>query len=75
MVDELIRKILFYSKKYKINTIAIGGGVSANRLLRKKLSSTKLKIYLPELKYCGDNATMIAGYANLIINNNYLSDN
>ncbi len=75
IVDELIRKILFYSKKYKINTIAIGGGVSANKLLRKKLSLTKLKIYLPELKYCGDNATMIAAYANLIINNNYLSDN
>lgn len=74
IVDELIRKLEFYSKKYKTNNIVIGGGVSANKRLREKLSQTKFKVFLPEIKYCGDNATMIAAYANLLINNNYLSD-
>lgn len=44
--------------------IAAAGGVSANRLLRRELESlsreTGASLYLPELRYCGDNAAMIA---------------
>lgn len=44
--------------------IAAAGGVSANRLLRRELqklsNDTGRPLYLPELKYCGDNAAMIA---------------
>lgn len=44
--------------------IAAAGGVSANRLLRRELlklsKETGAALYLPELKYCGDNAAMIA---------------
>ena len=44
--------------------IAAAGGVSANRLLRRELEKlgreTGTKLYLPEPKYCGDNAAMIA---------------
>lgn len=44
--------------------IAAAGGVSANRLLRRELEKlsreTGKALYLPELKYCGDNAAMIA---------------
>lgn len=45
-------------------TIAAAGGVSANTALRraltKKCSVEDIKLYLPELKYCGDNGAMIA---------------
>ena len=55
-----------------IKKIVLAGGVSANSLLRAK--SQKLckkrgwELYLPELKYCGDNAAMVAsqGYYEFI---------
>ncbi len=44
--------------------LVIAGGVSANRLLRRELSAlcekTGRELYMPELRYCGDNAAMIA---------------
>ena len=52
------------AEKFGYNKIVIAGGVSANSLLRSE--SEKLcqkhgwKLYLPELKYCGDNAAMVA---------------
>ena len=52
--------------------IAIAGGVSANSVLREKMKKMCLlngyELYYPELKYCGDNAAMIAsqGYFELI---------
>ena len=55
--------------------IAAAGGVSANRLLRRELEKlgreTGTKLYLPELKYCGDNAAMIAaqGYYEFLAGN------
>ncbi len=73
IVDELIRKINFYATKYKINTIVIGGGVSANKRLRQKLLQTNYQVILPELKYCGDNASMILAYANILVHNKCLS--
>jgi N6-L-threonylcarbamoyladenine synthase len=32
-----MKKLEYYANKYKINVITIGGGVSANSLLRKNL--------------------------------------
>lgn len=55
--------------------IVIAGGVSANSKLRaeteKICKKHKWHLYLPELKYCGDNAAMIAsqGYYEFIQNN------
>ena len=47
-----------------LNTIAIGGGVAANSGLRQHLqaAATKhnLRVLFPPLKYCTDNAAMIA---------------
>lgn len=44
--------------------IVIAGGVSANSKLRsqagKMCKKHRWKLYLPEMKYCGDNAAMIA---------------
>lgn len=45
-------------------SIAAAGGVSANRLLRRELEKLSRDagrpLYMPELRYCGDNAAMIA---------------
>ena len=43
--------------------LAIAGGVAANRRIRADLQAACARsgdrLYLPELKYCGDNAAMI----------------
>ena len=47
-----------------LDTITIGGGVAANSGLRKYLTEAadqhNLKVYFPPLKFCTDNAAMIA---------------
>lgn len=51
----------------KMKTLVLAGGVSANGILREKVSAAAKQygfdLYLPELKYCGDNAAMIASQA------------
>ena len=54
-----------------IKTLAIGGGVSANSYIRNeflKLQEEGIKVYMPDIKLCTDNAAMIAsaGYYNYI---------
>ena len=61
--DMLIDKTLRASEKYGYKKIAVAGGVSANSELRRRLKceckNRGLKLYYPELKYCGDNAAMV----------------
>ncbi|MGL5833916.1 MAG: tRNA (adenosine(37)-N6)-threonylcarbamoyltransferase complex transferase subunit TsaD [Waterburya sp.] len=49
---------------YGLDTITIGGGVAANSGLRKHLQQAaekhQLKVYFPPIKFCTDNAAMIA---------------
>ena len=54
-----------------LKTLAIGGGVSANSYIRNefiKLEQEGIKVYMPDMKLCTDNAAMIAsaGYYNYI---------
>ena len=54
-----------------MKTIALAGGVSANSYIRNeflKLEQKGIKVYMPSLKLCTDNAAMIAsaGYYNFI---------
>lgn len=54
-----------------LKTIALAGGVSSNSYIRKeflKLEEQGIKVYMPDLKLCTDNAAMIAsaGYYNYI---------
>lgn len=52
-------------------TILTGGGVTANALLRRELAAFShahsIPVRLPALKYCVDNAAMIAGLANPLL--------
>ena len=67
ITNDLVRKLTYYLSKYKdTKMVLVGGGVSANKLLRKKLSKIKKpKVYYPTLKYTNDNAAMIGAYARL----------
>ena len=63
------------AKDFGFRKIALAGGVSANSVLREKMREMCLlngyEIYFPELKYCGDNAAMIAsqGYYEMLAGN------
>ena len=63
-IDELIRKTRLAIKNTGIKRLIVAGGVSANGYLREKLEELskelKFDLSIPPLKYCTDNATMIA---------------
>ncbi|HRZ95545.1 MAG TPA: tRNA (adenosine(37)-N6)-threonylcarbamoyltransferase complex transferase subunit TsaD [Candidatus Moranbacteria bacterium] len=64
--DVLISKTIKAAAEYRPKTIMLAGGVSANRELRNQLGTTiekklgKTLYRIPEIKYCADNAAMIA---------------
>lgn len=64
ITEVLLHKTMKAAKKYKVKSIMICGGVSANTKLQKEFSiATKkltLPFFYPSLKYTGDNAAMIA---------------
>ncbi len=61
-----VKKTLAAAKKLKARSILIGGGVAANRMLPKmmraeiKSKDLDIEVIVPPLKYCMDNAVMIA---------------
>ncbi len=54
-------------KLIKPEKLVIAGGVSANSVLRREMTNLakkhNLSLYMPELKYCGDNAAMVGAQA------------
>jgi len=50
-------------KQLNLSKVALAGGVSANSYIRKEfldLEKEGIKVYMPEMQYCTDNAAMIA---------------
>ncbi|VEU74617.1 O-sialoglycoprotein endopeptidase [Mycoplasmopsis citelli] len=64
-VKYLNQKTLVALKKYKVNTLVLGGGVSANSLLRKEFAKLHPNTIIPSMKYTTDNGVMIAQVAYL----------
>ena len=66
-VDELVRKSKLAIEKHKIKNMIVAGGVSANKYLREELAKMAeemgVHLSIPPIKYCTDNATMIAAAA------------
>ncbi|MFT5727495.1 MAG: N6-L-threonylcarbamoyladenine synthase [Desulforhopalus sp.] len=64
VVEVLVTKTLRAAKLHNIQTIAIGGGVSANTSLRTQLEQScqdnNVEFFSPQIKFCTDNAAMIA---------------
>ncbi|VEU59057.1 tRNA (adenosine(37)-N6)-threonylcarbamoyltransferase complex transferase subunit TsaD [Mesomycoplasma neurolyticum] len=51
---------------YKVNSIVLSGGVSANKYLRQEFLKLHKNALIPDLKYCTDNGAMIAKAAEII---------
>jgi N6-L-threonylcarbamoyladenine synthase len=66
VVETLVHKTLKAIIEYKIQTLIVGGGVSANTYLQKIMSEKikenklKTKVHFPSKSLTGDNALMIA---------------
>ena len=57
------------AKKYGISKIVLAGGVAANSEIRKKFfDTTNYQVYAPKMKYCTDNASMVASCAYFLNN-------
>ncbi len=66
VADTLIKKTKYFADKLNCKTIVMAGGVAANSELRKRLEELKKQNYIthaPALKYCTDNAAMVASCA------------
>jgi len=85
VIDVLVSKTLTAARKYKPETVLLGGGVSANKELRAQLGKTiennlkNTRYQIPDTKYSLDNAAMIAvagyfGYALAKNKNKFLTN-
>jgi len=64
VTDVLISKIKTSIQQTRRDQVIIAGGVAANKYIRNEFKTLEnemsIKTYFPQLKYCGDNAAMIA---------------
>lgn len=64
VTDLLVSHTMEAVKDFGAQKIVLAGGVSANsrlrRVMEEKCTCNGIELYKPELKYCGDNAAMIA---------------
>ena len=78
VVGIITKKTMKAMKEYKVSNLVVAGGVSANSGLREKLTEEcqkeNIHISFPELKYCTDNATMIAAAAYFAYQKNIFAD-
>jgi N6-L-threonylcarbamoyladenine synthase len=67
IVDVLVDKLVAAARETGIDTIVAGGGVAANSLLRDRLTDLAdagdLRVVLPSVALCTDNAAMVAAVA------------
>jgi len=64
VVDVLVNKTIFAARRERVSTIVLGGGVAANRELRDRMRGAgerrEIRVIVPPLSSCTDNAAMIA---------------
>lgn len=62
--DIIADRVMLAAKNFGYQTVVLAGGVSANSGIRARMQAEcdkrGMKLYLPPLCYCGDNAAMIA---------------
>lgn len=66
ITSTLINKTVKIAKKNNSTTIVLAGGVAANSRLREKLYALQddgFNVFAPKMKYCTDNAAMVASAA------------
>ncbi len=67
VVEVLVKKTLKAIEVYQPKSVILAGGVAANRKLRdtlgREVEQAGRKFFVPDLKYCGDNAAMVGAAA------------
>lgn len=63
----LFRKTVEAARELQVSKIVLAGGVAANKDLRRRFSSLEddrdISVFVPAMKYCTDNAAMVASCA------------
>lgn len=75
--DVIIKKTMMAAEKFKISTVAAGGGVAANKMFRDMMKKACLvsgrSLFIPEKKYCLDNGAMVAALGEALYGNDACS--
>jgi N6-L-threonylcarbamoyladenine synthase len=78
MIEILVEKTLHAQQRFQSPAIAVAGGVAANGALRRAFEAAcaplRIKLVVPRLSYCGDNAAMIAYAGKLRLDRGERSD-
>ncbi len=72
-VDALMQNVKKAIANYELKSISLVGGVAANQKMRDSLTKiaekNNLKLVIPDMQFCGDNAAMIANRGLSLYNN------
>ena len=66
IVDALMQRTKRALERERLERLAIGGGVAANSELRAAAAQLGVRVWLPPIELCTDNAAMIAGAARFL---------
>lgn len=74
VIDVLVTKTVKATKEYKVKQVLLAGGVAANKGLRAALEHAfsdmpEVKLIIPPLSLCTDNAAMIAAVGSVLYEN------
>ncbi|MBK9141797.1 MAG: tRNA (adenosine(37)-N6)-threonylcarbamoyltransferase complex transferase subunit TsaD [Candidatus Melainabacteria bacterium] len=65
----LFKKTLAAARETGVKQVVLAGGVAANSNLRERFAElTEIDVFMPSLKYCTDNAAMVASAAHFMGN-------
>jgi N6-L-threonylcarbamoyladenine synthase len=74
----LVEKSIAACRAKKIYSLAVGGGVAANSLLREMFASRAteegIELYFPPREFCMDNAAMVAGMGHWLLSRGCADD-
>lgn len=76
-IDGLIDTLKLHTQQSGLKTVAVAGGVGANSYLRERMREFEkdgIRVCLPQLNLCGDNAAMIASRGYFMYLNGEFSD-
>lgn len=78
VIGIIVKKTMRALEEYKTTNLVVAGGVSANSYLRQRLEEEcckkNIKLSIPKLEYCTDNATMIGAAAYYAYKKNIVAD-
>jgi N6-L-threonylcarbamoyladenine synthase len=67
ITDCLVKKTIQAAQKYPVKSLLLGGGVTANQVLREKFQKEaeklNLNLSIPKTSFCTDNGTIVAATA------------